>query len=142
MPSASTVSQRPPTARVRQEPIDLLAIALAAVLPVLLVLSGALADSPRVDVAFENPTPYVYDVSVRATGSDQALELGTLSPASTRSITSVIDQGSAWSITFRFAGIEAGTMEVERTDIEGGAIAVPEEMAQALEREGITPPPP
>ncbi len=142
MPSAPTVSERPARARARQEPLDLFAIALAAVLPLLIALSGVLADHSRVDITFENPTAFAYDVSVQSTGSEQVLDLGTLTPASTRTFGAVADRGESWSISFRYAGVDAGSIDVTRTDIERGAVTVPTQMAQVLEQEGIAPPPP
>jgi hypothetical protein len=118
--------------------------ALAAVIATAVVVLGgswAVRGPDFVDrVTVENPTRF--DVDVDVAGSDgRVLELTQVLAGRTKAVRDVIDQGKSWTVTFSYAGTEAGAMQLDRTTLEddGWRIVVPAGVEQELESAGYEP---
>jgi hypothetical protein len=88
----------------------------------------------------ENPTRFDVDVDVAGTDG-RVLELTQVLAGRTKTVRDVIDQGRSWTVTFSYAGTEAGAVEIDRARLEddGWRIEVPAEVEQELESAGYEP---
>ncbi len=132
---------RPP----RSEPVTARRLgAVAAVIATavfVLVGSWVVRGPDFVDrLVVENPTRFDVDVDVAGTDG-RVLELTQVLAGRTKTVRDVIDQGRSWTVTFSYAGTEAGAVEIDRARLEddGWRIEVPAEVEQELESAGYEP---
>ena len=88
----------------------------------------------------ENPTRF--DVDVDVAGADgRVLELTQVLAGRTKTVRDVIDQGRSWTVTFSYAGTDAGSVEIERAALEDDdwRIEVPADVEEELETAGYEP---
>ena len=91
-------------------------------------------------VTIENTT--MFDVDVDVSGSDdRLLNLTHVEARETTTVRDVIDQGDVWVFHFSYGGTNAGTLRLEREELErqGWTVAVPPEVAARLEAAGHEP---
>lgn len=135
MPTASTLA-RPP-ARTSGSSGDVVSLFVVATMAaaLLVAVSSLLFDHDRVDMTFENPTPYEISVAVHTPHDGTVTHLGAIAPGATRVVTGVIDPGDQWHFEFAYAGVDAGTITVPAD--AGTAIVVPEHVEEALAATGL-----
>lgn len=136
--------ERPPQPRVfRSIALD---VALALVLPLLLVgLTGAFDMPARIDrLTVVNPTDY--DVIVEVAGAEGGgwLTVSSVERGTTAVVGDVVDQGGTWRFRIRGQGRAGGVVELRRAELasDGWRFTVPPEVGARLERAGAPPSPP
>lgn len=88
-----------------------------------------------------NQTEYPTRVEVRGEQSGW-LAIATVEAGDTNDVRQVIDQGTTWTFRFSYAGVRIET-ELTREQLErnGWEVEVPDGLSEALDEEGIQPPP-
>ena len=143
MPTATSVARPSPRAAGSPRASTLIRV-VVVVAGSVLVLGGIhahLKDLPRTHVTVENGTAYEVHVRVEPAGGGSGIGLGTVHSGSTRPFTGVIDQGEQWRFQFDYAGIDAGSVVVNRGDVAAGRVAVPLRVEQVLRDAGLPTPP-
>jgi hypothetical protein len=118
------------------------AVAAVIATAVLVLLGSWVVRGPEfVDqVSIENPTRF--DIDVDVAGSDgRILELTRVDAGRTKTVRDVIDQGRSWTVTFSYAGTEAGSVGIDRDTLEDRdwTIEVPASVGDELEAAGYEP---
>jgi hypothetical protein len=129
----------PPVAATAPRARDLVLAALLG-LPLLVLVSMAARDPDRVPaLTVENGSPYRVTVTVSGP-SGGAVVLGAVDREHESTFTGVLDAGREWVVRFRSAGVDAGTVVVDRADLEAAdwRVRVPEDVAARLAPAGVT----
>jgi hypothetical protein len=119
------------------------AILVVAVAGTLWLAVPRLEAPSTVDLTVENDLPYHVDIQARRPGEEAAVLLGTSEAGTTRSFHQVLDRGGTWIFTFSYGGLETGTIEMERDQLQDAAwtMVVPDSVGEELNRAGFEPPP-
>lgn len=118
----------------------LLVLSLVVLSPV----AAACSETPFIEsVTVVNETDYPVHIEVSDTSREAWLGLTTGRPDSETVVEKVVDQGEVWVFSFDYAGqhrqeIEVSSAELEQSDWR---VKVPASFGEALEEEGIQPPP-
>ena len=119
-----------------------LVLALALVVGVVVELAPRVAVPPHVArVRLVNPTVYHLNVEVAAQPDGPWVDLTTVTRESTATAGEVLDQGAQWVFRFSYGGVDAGTVEVARTDLAaaGWALRPPDAVGDRLRSAGLVP---
>lgn len=113
----------------------LVAVAAAAA-AVALFLTVEASDPDFTSLTIENPTDTGLKVSVKSSPDDSLLRLGTLTPQSSRTIESVIDQGDRWIFVVGWRDVRE-EFSVTRDELEASdwTVQLPESAAEEVRAE-------
>lgn len=100
-------------------------------------------DEPRfVDqVTVDNANQYQLEVELGEAGEAAVAHLGLVRRESGRLFEQVIDPGSEWVLRFSYAGVQAGSVTISRSELEvsGWRVAVPPSVGERLRLAGVEP---
>lgn len=129
----------PPVAATAPRARDLVLAALLG-LPLLVFVSLAARDPDRVP-AFTVDNGSAYRVTVSVSGaSGGTVVLGAVDREDESTFAGVLDPGEQWVVRFRSAGVDAGSVTLDRAALEsaGWRVSVPEDVAARLAPAGVT----
>jgi hypothetical protein len=88
-----------------------------------------------------NDTQYNVNVEVTGGAHDGWLDLGSVSRERTRTLEQIVDQGERWVFRFSYAGVAAGEVALDRTELsrQGWRLTVPVEVGERLREAGLRP---
>lgn len=88
-----------------------------------------------------NPTVYQLNVEVTDAREGGWLDLGTIGRERNRVLEEVTDQGRRWVFRFSYGGVDAGRLDVERSDLAkaGWSLDIPIEVGDRLRAAGLAP---
>lgn len=109
----------------------------------LLAVFGSACDGASYvqELNIENPTDYNLQVDVGREGSSSRLQLGNVGKDSIGVREEVLDFGDRWTFGFRYQGEEAGSVSVDRQQLEedGWTLVIPEDVGNRLKDNGVPP---
>jgi len=135
---------RPALGRRRFHLPAVLAVALAIAIPIAVVaqLAPGLA-GPRHVAALRISNGNPYQVNVEVTGAARRgwLDLGSIGREQTKTVEEIPDQGPQWVFRFSYGGVDAGRLDVARSELEraGWSVSVPAAVAERLRSAGLPP---
>ncbi len=140
---ASTAALTRPSPQIKNRRLDVVAMLATLIVGAVLLAAviALLADPDRVDVTIENPTSFDVDVGLRSADGGNRHALGTVDPGSSKSLSSVIDQGERWLFEFSYGGVDAPPLEVSRDVVTKGTVVVPGVVEELFVAAGLSPPP-
>ncbi len=111
----------------------------AAVLAVLIVAPSLAPGAFAARLRIANPTPFAINVDVAGADGGGWFQLGTVARESEGLLEEVADPGSTWVFRFTYAGIDAGELEILRSDLRaaGWQFAIPAEVGRRLTAAGL-----
>ena len=116
--------------------VVIIGIGVIALLAMLFVRAAPVHDRT---VTVTNPT--VYELGVEVSGPDSGwVPIGTVDREATLTVNHVYDEGATWRIRFSGQGVDGGSMQMSRTDLEsnGWQVTVPDAVNNQLTNGGAT----
>lgn len=111
----------------------------AAVLAVLIVAPslGAGGVVPRLRI--DNPTPFAINVDLAGGEGGGWFHLGTVAPEGGSLLEEVADPGATWAFRFTYAGVDAGELQLRRSELQGAGwqFAIPADAGPRLAAAGL-----
>ncbi len=141
MPTTPALARPAPRVPTREHDAVTLFVVVMMAAAMLTAVSSVLMDPDRIDVDLHNPTAHEVTVNVRDGPEGSLIQLGSLSPGSTRTVTGVLDRGDRWVFEFSSSGVDAGTLARDRDAVRDGGIVVPDSVSAELREAGIGPAP-
>lgn len=118
---------------------ELVLVAAAAVVAVLLgwAVTRPAAKVDRLTV--ENPTPWELTVELGTGEPGEWTTLAVVPPGDSRTVRDVLEQGGTWALRFGVAGRDSEVVRVSRSDLRGDGwkVTVPRSAAEAFRDQGI-----
>jgi hypothetical protein len=121
-----------------------IAIAVAAVLLVLFLLSGVGKGPSMISqVTVVNQTPYQVTVNVAGSAKGETTALGIVGPKATAQFGQVVDEGPTWYVGLTSGPVSGGTLVLSRQDLvaNGWRIVIGPDIGARLGAAGLAPPP-
>lgn len=122
---------------------DLVAIVVASIAAVVFT-SWLVASPDRVSLTVDNQTAYQLTIMATSADHDGWLPVMVVGPGREQTKGGVIDQGATWILRFSGQGHDGGEITVTREQLRADDwhFTVPNDVADRLEADGATPPPP
>ncbi len=142
MPTSTPALARP-SPQIQTRRLDVVATLATLIVgaALLAAVNALLVDPDRVDLTVENPTQFDVNIDVRSLEGEGRLGLGTVDPGTSKSLSSVVDQGGRWLFEFSYGGVKAPPVEVSREVVTTGTVVVPEIVGELFLDAGLSPPP-
>ncbi len=137
MTPRTRTQSRPTPLRSPQQAIGLF---LGAAVLAVLIVAPSLAPAtfvPRLQI--DNSTAFAVNVDVAGPDRDGWFQLGTVARETEGLLEEVADPGATWVFRFTYAGVDAGELEILRSDLQaaGWQFAVPAEVGTRLSAAGL-----
>ncbi len=123
-------------------PAVLALLAMAIAVGVAAQLGSSLSAPHRVArLRISNPNPYQVNVEVSGAAGGGWVDLGSIGREQTKTLEEISDQGPQWVFRFSYGGVDAGRLEVPRSELvrEGWSLSLPGEIAERLGAAGLVP---